>query len=562
MSLTGSSTAPETLTVGAAFQATAAAFADRPAISSQDGRIRWTWSDYAERVRDAAAGLMGLGVARGDTVACWLGNRPEFHVADAAAIHVGAVPFSVYPTYTAEQAEEIIADSGARVLIAEEAALASALEIRERGRTALETIISVDDGSSAAVLDWMELEGCAPARFDLERTLGRVQPDDLLTLIYTSGTTGTPKGVQLTHRNVMAQLAALSERLRLPEGLSAISWLPMAHIAERLCTHYFPIAHGWHVTTCDRPRAIGDAIKEVRPEFFFSPPRLWEKMRAGVLAASGGATPAGQAANATLEALGLDRIRVAIVGAAPCPPEVVEFWHEVGVPLGEVYGLSETTGVATVNPPDDIRAGTVGIALDGVEVQLSPEGEVLIRGPVVMAGYRNLPDKTAEALDPQGWFHSGDVGAFDDDGYLRIVDRIKELIINAAGKNMSPANIEATIKTSGELIGQVCCIGDARPYNTALITVDADAAAAFAERHELNLEGSELLARTPEIQAEIEAIVARANERLARVEQIKKFTVLGSDWAPGGDELTPTMKLKRRPISAKYAQQIEQMYSG
>jgi long-subunit acyl-CoA synthetase (AMP-forming) len=385
-----------------------------------------------------------------------------------------------------------------------------------------------------------------------------VSPDDLLTLIYTSGTTGPPKGVQITHGNVMSLLASLSDRLGLPDGIRAISWLPMAHVAERLCTHYFPIVHGWSVTTCANPKAIAGLIPAVRPEFFFSPPRLWEKLRAGVLASSGD-VPEGDAAAAALRAIGLDALRVAIVGAAPCPPEVVRFWHALGVRLCEVYGMSETTGVATVNPPDAVRIGTVGPPLPNVEVRLGEADEVLVRGANVMRGYRNLPEKTAEALDAEGWLHTGDVGAFDDAGYLKIVDRIKEIIISAAGKNMSPANIEAELKTSGRLIGQACCIGDARPYNVALITLDPDAAAAFAAGHGI---APETVATDDVVRAEVAAAVQEANTRLARVEQVRKFTILPEDWVVDGDELTPTMKLKRAAITAKYAGEIEAMYAG
>jgi long-subunit acyl-CoA synthetase (AMP-forming) len=562
MTTTGPPTATGATTVGRAFQATAEAFADKPALRSIDGAIDWSWGEYARRVHEAAAGLAGIGLGRGDTMACWLSNRPEFHVADTAAIHLGAASFSVYPTYTVEQAEHIIRDSEARVLVAEESTVESALAVRAGGRTALETIIVVDEGPSATVMSWAEMLACADDSFDLQHGLAAARPTDLVTLIYTSGTTGAPKGVQINNRNVMAQLATMSARLGLPDGISAVSWLPMAHVAERLCTHYFPIAHGWSVTTCDQPRAVASVVAQTRPEFFFSPPRLWEKLRAAVLARSGGEVPTGPAAKAAIEALGFDQLRVAIVGAAPCPQEVIEFWHLIGVPLGEVYGLSETTGVATVNPPDAIRIGTVGTPLQGVEIALSPVNEILIRGPVVMSGYRNLPDRTAEAIDGEGWFHSGDVGTFDDDGYVRIVDRIKELIINAAGKNMSPANIEATVKTSGELIGQVCCIGDGRPYNTALITLDPDASAAFAAEQELSASGPPALAGCDEVRTEVAAAVARANERLARVEQIKKFTILPVDWTPDSDELTPTMKLKRKPIAEKYAAEIERMYSS
>jgi long-subunit acyl-CoA synthetase (AMP-forming) len=555
-------TATEAATVGRAFQATAERYADSPAIRSMDGTIDWTWREYADGVRAAAAGLSGLGVARGDVIACWVSNRPEFHLVDTAAASLGAASFSVYPTYTVEQAEHIIGDAGARVLVVEASTLAHGKALRAAGNTDLETIVVVDDVPDAEALSWDELLACAAADFDLEPHLASVQPEDLLTLIYTSGTTGAPKGVQITHANAMAQVAAMSDRLGLPDGITAISWLPMAHVAERLCTHYFPITHGWSVTTCDNARAIGVVLAEVRPEFFFSPPRLWEKLRSGALARAGDGGLSGEAAGTVLRSLGLDRLRVAIVGAAPCPREVIEFWHSVGVPLGEVYGMSETTGVATVNPPDAVRIGTAGTALAGVEVRLGADGEVLVRGPVVMPGYRNLPEKTAEAIDADGWLHTGDVGVFDEDGYLRIVDRIKELIINAAGKNMSPTNIEAVLKTSGALIGQVCCIGDARPYNTALITLDPDGAEAFAEANGLSGLDYAGLAAGDVVTAAVAAEVTAANERLARVEQIKRFTLLTVDWVPGGDELTPTMKLKRRPIAAKYAAEIDAMYAA
>jgi long-subunit acyl-CoA synthetase (AMP-forming) len=530
-------TIQHTTTLCDAFAATAAANADEQALRTADGSVVWTWREYADRVSAAAAGLHGLGVRRGETVALWLSNRPEFHVADTATMQLGAAPFSIYSTYTVEQAEHVVSDAGSRVLVTEPAYLERALEIRARGNTALELVVLVE-GAHTNALTWDEMTAAAPAGVDVGAA--EVSADDLATVIYTSGTTGAPKGVELTHGNVVAQCVALRDSLGLTERQRAISWLPMAHIAERLCTHYIPMHLGTTVICLDDPRSIGRLLPEVRPQFFFSPPRLWEKMRAATIAKLG-ERPDGPTALATL---GLDEAQVALTGAAPCPAEVIEFWHGLGLPLCEVYGMSETTGVATVNAPGAVRVGTVGRALPGVEVALSDEGEVLMRGPVVMRGYRNRADATAEAIDAGGWMHSGDVGAFDDDGYLRIVDRIKELIISAAGKNMSPANIEATVKSAGSAIACVCAIGDARPYNVALVTLDPAAAAT---------------ARDP--QAEVAAQIDRANDKLARVEQIKRFTVLPADWVPGGDELTPTMKLKRKQIAAKYAAEIEALYT-
>jgi long-chain acyl-CoA synthetase len=267
-------------------------------------------------------------------------------------------------------------------------------------------------------------------------------------------------------------------------------------------------------------------------------------------------------AAAIRERLGFSEIKVAIIGAAPCSAELIEFWHAVGVPLAEVYGMSESTGVATVNPSARSRTGTVGTPLDGVEVRLSDQGEILIRGPVVMLGYRNSPEETAEVIDADGWLHTGDVGVFDDDGHLRIVDRITELFINPAGKNVSPANIEATVKIAGGVVGYVCAIGDGRPYNTTLITLDPDGASAFAARLKIGHTSLAKLAADTRIRAEVAAQIERANQRLARAEQIKSFVLLEADWTPGGDELTPTTTLRRKPIAAKYAAEIERLYGN
>jgi long-chain acyl-CoA synthetase len=330
------------------------------ALRTADGALALSWGGYGERMRGAAAGLAGLGVGRGGAVACWLANRPEFHVADAATLHLGAASFSLYPTYTVEQAEHVVGDAGARVLVTERRYLERALAVRDGRRTNLQTIVLVD-GADARALTWEELEACAPRRFDLAAVSRAIEPTDLATVIYTSGRTGPPKGVELTHRNVVSMLDALADRLELPSGVRALSWLPMAHIAERLCAHYLPMAHGWEVTACADPRAIADVVRQVRPGVLFSPPPLWEKLRAAVLAGADAAMRAeiqravdrvragdgvqdGPVASAVRARLGLDAIRVAIAAAAPCPADVVAFWHAVGVPLGEVDGMFETGG--------------------------------------------------------------------------------------------------------------------------------------------------------------------------------------------------------------------------
>jgi long-subunit acyl-CoA synthetase (AMP-forming) len=257
--------------------------------------------------------------------------------------------------------------------------------------------------------------------------------------------------------------------------------------------------------------------------------------------------------------LGLDRANCHI-GAAPAALELVEFFHGIGVPLSEIWGMSETTGAGTMNPPDAIRIGSAGKPVRGVEMKLADDGEMLVRGAIMMAGYRNLPEVTAEAYTEDGWFRTGDIGSFDDDGYLRIIDRKKELIINAAGKNMSPANIESALKSASPLIGQACVIGDRRPYNTALIVLDLEYAPRWAAEAGLHALPPHDLAANDLVRAAVQEGVNRANATLSRVEQIKRFTILPDDWPPAGDELTPTMKLKRKPIASKYSDVIEAMY--
>jgi long-subunit acyl-CoA synthetase (AMP-forming) len=426
-----------------------------------------------------------------------------------------------------------------------------------------------------------------------------VKADDVLTLIYTSGTTGPPKGVMLSHHAIMVSAHAIEEIIPLEVGGRLISWLPAAHIAERMAHHYIPVIYAGSITCCPNPREVVSFLPQVRPTWFFAVPRIWEKLKAGLdtmLAAQPEEqrAPMEAALSASIERvrlmqcgepvppeleetwakadeqmfshlramLGLDQAIAVNAGAAPTPVEVLEFFHAVGIELAELWGMSETCGFGTCNRPGAVKIGTVGPPSPGVELTLGDDGEVLVRGEFLMLGYRNAPEKTAEAVDAEGWLHTGDVGEIDEDGYLKIVDRKKEIIINAAGKNMSPANIEAAIKTSTPLIGQAVTIGDRRPYNTALIVLDADFAPQWAAQQGLEGKSLDELASEPAMVEAVQAGVDTANEKLARVEQIKKFTIVEGDWAPGGDELTPTMKLKRRPIAQKYEAEIEAMYSG
>ncbi len=581
-------------TMAEAFQLTVKAHPDRPALRLKDDEVTMTWGEYGERVKALTAGLSGLGLKRGSTLGLMLTNRPEFHWFDGAALHAGATPFSIYNTYAREQIQYQVHDADTRIVITEKAFLDQV-----GGLDGVEHLVVIDGEGEDGSLTIADVEAAADPGFDFEAAWRAVAPDDLLTLIYTSGTTGPPKGVQLTHENLLSAVRGYDEVIEFPDDGRVISWLPMAHIAERACSHYLPMVLGFTTTCCADPRQVVAYLPAVHPSWFFAVPRIWEKLKAAIEAgiaaeqdpARKQATEwalgvglrkvkldqAGEEVPADLleehakadelvlskirSTLGLDQVESVNVGAAPTPREVIEFFHAIGVPLAELWGMSETCGYGCCNPPDKIKIGTVGPPAPGAEIVLAEDGEVLIRGPVVMAGYRNQPDQTSEAIDKHGFLHTGDIGEFDEDGYLKIVDRKKELIINAAGKNMSPANIEAKLKAGSPLIGQAIAVGDMRPFNVALITLDPDVAPAFAQQHGIADASMESLATEEAVLAEVGRGVDAANENMARVEQIKKFRVLPVEWEPGGEELTPTMKLKRKPISAKYAAEIDALYA-
>jgi long-subunit acyl-CoA synthetase (AMP-forming) len=595
MGKTGRPAAVDASTVAEAFRITAAERAEQVAIRTKEDAFTITWGELRERVDALAGGLAKLGVERGRTVALMLSNRPEFHLCDLAAMMLGATPFSIYNTYSPEQIEYLLGDAEATVLICEQQYLPQVMQAR-KGAPRLEHVIVIDGEPPEGTLALSEVEGSNPG-FDVEASVAQLQGSDVLTLIYTSGTTGPPKGVQLIHRNLLAAVEGLDELIEFPEDGRVISWLPAAHVAERNAHHYLPIVFGLQITCCDDPRQVLSYLPEVKPSWFFAVPRIWEKLKAGLetmmaaqpdeqrekvqaaldaslrkvrLEQAGEPVPSELAeqvaqADAGIFAglrtmLGLDEVEAINVGAAPTPVEVLEFFHAIGLPLAELWGMSETCGAGSVNPTAKIKIGTVGPAAPGVELKLDADGEVLIRSDVVMLGYRNLPEKTKETFTEDGFLRTGDIGEFDEDGYLKIVDRKKELIISAGGKNMSPANIEATLKTASPLIGQACCIGDMRPYNTALIVLDPDFAPMWAQGQGIEASTLEALASDERVRAVVQEGIDAANEKLAKVEQVKKFHIVEGDWLPSGDELTPTMKLKRKPIAEKYSGQIAAMY--
>jgi long-subunit acyl-CoA synthetase (AMP-forming) len=566
-----------------AFQLTAADLAEKPALRMYGDARTWTWAEYAGAVRRLAAGLSALGVRHGDAVASLLANRPEFHLFDTAAMHLGAPGWSLYNTSALEQMVQALTITGSRVLVTEHAYLDRALELQRRLR-GLELVVVVDGAAPAGTLSMADVEAAGAASFDFAAAWRAIVPADVLTLIFTSGSSGTPKCVETTHRNMLAKLQAFDAVYPLTQGGRTISFLPRAHIADRWNNQYGPMLFGQTVTCLPDASQLFACSAEVRPTAWGGVPRIWEKLKAAIengLAADSerrrrfhdalavgrerlGARRAGrvpdelerrwraadEAIFAKLRAmLGLDQCEFFGVGAAPMPVDVLDFFAAMGIEIAEMWGASECTGNSTINPPGAVRPGTVGTPLPGVEMRLADDGELLVRGPSVMKGYRGDPGATAEAIDADGWLHTGDLGRFDADGYLTIIDRKKDIIINAAGKNMAPASIEAAIKSETPLIAQIVAFGDRRPYNVALIVLDRGAAGGRG-------------ADDPETARLVGEAVARGNAKLSRVEQIKRYRILADEWAPGGDELTPTGKPRRRPIMDKYGATIDAIYAA
>jgi long-chain acyl-CoA synthetase len=580
-----------------AFQETAALQPDSVAIRTVGDKVAITWRQYADRVRKIATGLSALGVERGHTVGLMLRNRPEFHLIDTAVMHLGATPFSIYNTSAPDQIGYLFTNAENNIVFTEKDFLPA---VKAAG-VHLAQVIVVDadvDADGCVTLEHLESLG-TQADFDFDAAWRAVQQDDVATLIYTSGTTGPPKGVQLTHANLIAAFSAIVDLIDMQPNDRITSYLPHAHIADRVSSHYANIVLGVQVTDVADPRAIAEALPDVRPTTFLGVPRVWNKIKAGIetklsteatgikrLLALWAINTGTKAARLTLagkpvpsslafrhniadrlvlsklrHALGLEQMRWGVIGAAPTPVETIEFVWGLGIPVYEVWGMSESVGCGTSNRPGASKVGSVGQALSGVEISTAGDGELLVRGPVVMRGYRHQPEKTIEAIDLDGWLHTGDIGTIDEQGFVTIVDRKKELFINEAGKNLSPANIEMAIQATSALIDQVVSFGDARPYVTALVVLDSEAVAARAAALGIPDPSVAAFAQHPEARDTLTAAVLEGNTKLSRVEQIKRFLIVGTPWEPGGDELTPTMKLKRKPIAEKYAAEIDKLYA-
>ena len=588
-------------TLAEAFQKTVADRGDRLALRAFGEHQDLTWNQYAAAVEEVATGLAALGVARGDTVAIMLPNSPEFHIVDMAVLHLGAVPFSIYLTSAPDQINFLFENADNKIVVTNAEFLGV---LAQTAPAHVHTVVVADSDPDVqslgeiSVVPLAEVRTRRPAEFDFESRWKAVESTDLATLIYTSGTTGDPKGVELTHANLMFVMHTCNVRFPFVVDGAAISYLPTAHAADRVFSHYLSTVTGWPVTTVRNTAEVFAAVAQARPVWFLGVPRIWEKLRAGLLGRFD-ALPAEQrdATNAAVEAavrkvrneqtagrpaadeasdqaraeerqifaelrsqLGFDRVELLMTGAAPIATAVHEFFLALGLPLQEGFGMSETGALGFTNVPDDIRVGKVGLAQPGTEAKLADDGELLLRGPHVMRGYRKAPERTAEAIDSEGWLHTGDIAVIDDEGWVAIVDRKKELIINASGKNMSPVNIEGKLKSASPLIGQACVVGDRRPYNIALLVLDPDAAAMFARAN--GVDGSTIheLIEDARLQSVISDAVAQANSQLSRIEQVKAYRILDSEWMPDSDELTPTMKLKRRVVADKYSSVIDEIY--
>ena len=591
-------------TVCTAFAEAVEKWGEQPALHWKDNGD-WktlTWRAYRDEVAAVTIALRSLGFGPGQFGLIMARNAPEHVIADLGIVHAGGAAISVYNTLAPEQLEYVANHSEATVAFVEDAGFLEKFLAIRSATPNLRHLVLVHGDAPDGVMTWdslvargRELHAAEPEAF--EESWRAVGPEDTISLIYTSGTTGPPKGVVYSHNNIIWTLESV-QRFWAIEPQTLVSYLPLAHVAERFTSQWRGIALGHEVWLCPDPNQLLQFLVEARPTFFVGVPRVWEKLMAGLGAgiaaepdeakrqmAQGAVSAAisayrlrheGKPVSEELAAaveraqplfvllrskVGLDRCTTAITSTAPCRPEVHEFWAALGLPLYEVWGMSELTGPATVVPMDDHQAPSIGRPMPGVEVRLGEDGELLVRGGNVMVGYYKEPGKTSDMIDAEGWVHSGDIAEPGPHGQYRIIDRKKELIITSAGKNISPANLEALAKSS-PIIGQAVAVGDARNFISVLLVLDPQVAPAWAKARGVAAASMPELAEHPAVIEEVRRALTAANSHLSRVEQFKRFTILPTEWSPESEELTPTMKLKRRVIYSKYGPQIEAMYAS
>ena len=567
----------------------------------------WTWMQTAEAVREIAAGLQALGLQRGQTASILANTVVEWVLADLAVLSCGAVSNGIYPTDAASQVQYLCEDSSTRILFAEDdEQLDKALEVREQ-LPLLQKIVVFDmkglrdlDDPDVMSLDALRALGrqwLAEHPDCVERSSAACQPEDLAILVYTSGTTGKPKGAMHSHRGLVYTARGFNTLVAQNENDERMCFLPLCHIAERMGGEYFALYTGSRLNFVENPETIPENVREIAPTVFTAVPRVWEKFYSGVMIALKESSAlqraayawsigvgttiadkvlAGQpvglglklrfalarwlALNNARKLIGIHRARFLVTGAAPISPELIKWYLALGVPMLEVWGMTETCGASTGVPATRIKPGSIGPAAAFNEVRLDPAtGEILVRGPNVFMGYLNLPEKTAETIDQEGWLHTGDVGVVDEDGFFRITDRMKDIIITAGGKNITPSELENELKFSPYITDAVV-IGDKRAYLTVIIMIDQENVEKFAQDADIPFSNYASLTRAPEVQELIQKEIDRVNQKFARVEQIKKFFLLDTQLTAEDEELTPTMKLKRKLVEKKYAAQIEAMY--
>lgn len=567
----------------------------------------WTWNQTADAVREIAGGLMSLGFHQGDTASILANTVVEWVWADLAVLSAGGVSNGIYPTDAASQVHYLCEDSSTSILFVEDdEQLDKALEVRDQCPK-LRTIVVLNmeglrglDDPGVISLDALRALGRAYNATHPQAVQQRVdacKPKDLAILVYTSGTTGKPKGAMHLHQGLVYTVRGFNTLIAQDDQDERMCFLPLCHIAERMGGEYFGLYTGAKLNFVENPETIPENVREIAPTVFTAVPRVWEKFYSGVMiglkeagfiqqAAYGWAIGVGTriaervlagqpvdgwlklqfrvaqvlALNNVRKLIGIHRARFLVTGAAPISPDLVRWYLALGVPMLEVWGMTETCGASTGVPADKIKPGSIGPAAGFNEVKLDPTtGEILVRGHNVFAGYLNLPEKTAETLTPDGWLHTGDVGVQDEDGFFRITDRMKDIIITAGGKNITPSELENDLKFSPYITDAVV-IGDKRAYLTVIVMIDQENVEKFAQDADVPFSNYASLTRAPEVQALIQAELDRVNQKFARVEQIKKFFLLENQLTAEDEELTPTMKLKRKLVEKKYEAQIEAMY--
>jgi long-chain acyl-CoA synthetase len=567
----------------------------------------WSWNDTGAAVREIAHGLMALGFAPGHTASILSNTTTEWVLADLAVLSAGGVSNGIYPTDAASQVQYLCADSGTRLLFVEDdEQLDKALEVRA-DLPLLSKIVVIDmeglhelDDPGVIGLDALRALGRQHLQQQpqaMDQRVAAVKPEDLAILVYTSGTTGKPKGAMHNHRGLVFTVRGYNTLISRDETDECMCFLPLCHIAERLGGEYFSMYTGAKLNFVENPDTVPENVREIAPTVFTAVPRVWEKFYSGVMIGLKEAGKlqqgayawaigvgqrvadlvlAGQPVPGSLKLqfhvarvlvldnvrklIGIHRARFLVTGAAPISPELVRWYLALGVPMLEVWGMTETCGAATGVPAQRIKPGSIGPAADFNEVKLDPAtGEILVRGTNVFMGYLNQPEKTAETIDKDGWLHTGDVGVVDEDGYFRITDRMKDIIITAGGKNITPSELENELKFSPYITDAVV-IGDKRAYLTVIVMIDQENVEKYAQDNDVPFSNYASLTRAPEVQALIQAELDRVNKKFARVEQIKKFWLLETQLSAEDEELTPTMKLKRKLVQTKYAPQIEAMY--